>query len=47
MRFDLDLSIDLLARTPATLDALLGGLGARGRRAVAKVRSEEAGSHPG
>jgi hypothetical protein len=27
MDFDLDLSIDVLARTPATLDALLGGLG--------------------
>jgi hypothetical protein len=26
MNFDLDLSIDVLARTPATLQALLGGL---------------------
>ena len=26
MDFDLDLSIDVLARTPATLQSLLGGL---------------------
>src|SRR2546428_747364 len=47
MEFDLDLSIDLLRRSPATLRALLDGLGEPGARDAAAAARGLGGTRPG